>query len=225
MGRLKILAPGQTRWLSVHACVRRILQLWEPLKLYFRNLEFEDPTYGNELVFNALQNPLMKIMMMFMEYILGLLTEFNTMFQADAPLFHVLKEETVKLVKILSRNFMTTNYVQKKGMTVDPENSLQYLPLKNIYLGLDAAEEIVKLTTDANASDQPDDQKEKLKTETEKIYLSAREFYKEAIVQLQKRFSFDDDIYEVVSFIEPEKAKSLNPPTLRPYLRRYSLSG
>jgi uncharacterized membrane protein (UPF0182 family) len=74
MGRLKILAPGQTRWLSVHACVRRILQLWEPLKLYFRNLEFEDPTYGNELVFNALQNPLMKIMMMLMEYILGLLT-------------------------------------------------------------------------------------------------------------------------------------------------------
>ena len=174
MGRLKILAPGQTRWLSVHACVRRILQLWEPLKLYFRNLEFEDPTYGNELVFNALQNPLMKVMMMFMEYILGLLTEFNTMFQADAPLFHVLKEETVKLVKILSRNFMTTKYVQEKGMTVDPENSLQYLPLKNIYLGLDAAEEIVKLTTDANASDQPDDQKEKLKTETEKIYLSAR---------------------------------------------------
>jgi hypothetical protein len=103
------------------------------------------------------------------------------MFQADAPLFHVLKEETVKLVKILSRNFMTTKYVQEKGMTVDPENSLQYLPLKNIYLGLDAAEEIVKLTTDANASDQPDDQKEKLKTETEKIYLSAREFYKESM--------------------------------------------
>ena len=53
MDRLKILAPGQTRWLSVHACLRRILQLWEPLKLYFWNLEFEDPTYGNELVFNA----------------------------------------------------------------------------------------------------------------------------------------------------------------------------
>ena len=84
----------------------------------------------------------MEVMMMFMEYILGLLTEFNTMFQADSPLFHVLKEETVKLVKILSRNFMTTKYVQEKGMTVDPENGLQHFPLKTIYLGLDAAEGI-----------------------------------------------------------------------------------
>ena len=57
---------------------------------------------------------------MFMEYILGLLTEFNTMFQADSPLFRVLKEERVKLVKILSRNFMTTKYVQENGMNVDP---------------------------------------------------------------------------------------------------------
>ena len=46
-----------------------------------------------------------------------------------------------------------------------------------------------------------------------------------AIVQIQKRFSFDDDIYEVVSFIEPENNKSLNPPTLGPYLRCYSLPG
>ena len=98
---------------------------------------------------------------------------------------------------------------------------MQYLTLKTIYLGLDAAEEITKLTSVVNISDQPDHYKEKLKAETEKMYLSAYEFYQEATIQIQKRFSFDDDIYKVDSFIDPENSKSRNPPTLVPYLECY----
>ena len=116
---------------------------------------------------------------MFTEYILGLLIDFNTMFQADALLFHVLKEETVKLVKTSSLNSMTTKYVQEKGITIDPENISQHLPLKNIYLGLNAAEEIAKLTSDTETSDQPDYKKKKLKAETETMYLSAKDFYRD----------------------------------------------
>ena len=90
------------------------------------------------------------------------------------------------------------NSLPEKEMTTDPEISLHYLPLKNIYPGLDVAEEIAKLTSDANTSDQPDDKKEKLKAETEKMNLFAREFYKEAIGQIQKR-RFDGSVLTVIS--------------------------
>lgn len=46
----KILAPGQTRWLSLQSCVRRILENWEALKNYWEILVFEDKTHGNEQV-------------------------------------------------------------------------------------------------------------------------------------------------------------------------------
>lgn len=31
----KILKPGKTRWLSLEAAIKRILEFWEPLHLYF----------------------------------------------------------------------------------------------------------------------------------------------------------------------------------------------
>jgi hypothetical protein len=46
----KLLAPGQTRWLSLQNCVKRILQNWEALKSYWELLVFEDRTHSNEQV-------------------------------------------------------------------------------------------------------------------------------------------------------------------------------
>ena len=45
----KILAPGQTRWLSLHMCVKRLLEQWGALQLYFNDLAYSDPTHVNVL--------------------------------------------------------------------------------------------------------------------------------------------------------------------------------
>jgi hypothetical protein len=60
----KILAPGQTRWLSLRTCVRRILEQWKALSLYFTSYNFDDPTHINELVLSALKKPFMKVLIM-----------------------------------------------------------------------------------------------------------------------------------------------------------------
>ena len=61
-------------------------------------------------------------------------------------------------------------------MIVDPENSSQHHLLKNIYQGLDLTEEIAKLTTHTETSDQLNDEKRKSKAEVGKKFL-AREFH------------------------------------------------
>lgn len=40
----KILSHSVTRWLSVKQCVDRILEQYEPLKAYFTEIVFEDPS-------------------------------------------------------------------------------------------------------------------------------------------------------------------------------------
>ena len=83
----KILSPGQTRWLSVHSCVKRILEQWDALTLYFTEAVFDDPTQGNDLALGGMKNSFMRIIMMFMDYILGMLAEFNALFQSQSPPF------------------------------------------------------------------------------------------------------------------------------------------
>lgn len=39
----KLLYPAQTRWLSLVAVVRRVLEQWEPLKLFFLNEVLNNP--------------------------------------------------------------------------------------------------------------------------------------------------------------------------------------
>ncbi|KAG8175684.1 hypothetical protein JTE90_010159 [Oedothorax gibbosus] len=106
------LAPGQTRWLSLQNCVRRILEYWEALKHYWQLITFEDKTHANELTYSTLKNPLMKCMMEFVEYALGLFNDFNTFFQSDAPNFSNLKTEVTRLLKTLGLNFMDPKYIR-----------------------------------------------------------------------------------------------------------------
>lgn len=51
-----ILKPGQTRWLSMKACIDRILEQYEPLKHYFTQRVFDDPTYTNDNILKQLSN-------------------------------------------------------------------------------------------------------------------------------------------------------------------------
>lgn len=39
---VELLRPCQTRWLSLHACVSRVIEQWEVLTLYFENVSLND---------------------------------------------------------------------------------------------------------------------------------------------------------------------------------------
>ena len=63
----RILSPGQSRYLFVHSCIRRILEQWDALTLHFTEAVFDDSTHGNGLALGGLKNPFLRIMMMFMD--------------------------------------------------------------------------------------------------------------------------------------------------------------
>ena len=54
-----------------------------------------------------------------------------------------------------------------------------------------------------------------------KLYLTAREFYKEAVAQEKTRFVFDDDLYEMSCFVEPSNSAKLKLSSLVPLPVKY----
>ncbi|EFN61481.1 Transposon-derived Buster3 transposase-like protein, partial [Camponotus floridanus] len=106
----KLLKPCQTRWLSIHDCVRRIIEQWDGLKAYWETLAQEDPTVANNYTFAILNNPSKRCLLYFVEYGLDIMTEFNTIFQNKSPNFFLMKTKVIEIYHVLASNFMKREY-------------------------------------------------------------------------------------------------------------------
>ena len=213
----KILSPGQTRWLSLEGCVKRLLQQWNALKLYFTNVVFEDPTHGHDKVLETLQNPLMKTLLEFVSFALGLFNEFNCLFQTEDGLFYRIRQEAEELVRTFASSFMNLSYIRTFSniLELDEKNEPQYLPLRQVYLGMEAHDSMALLSCDPCVK----------QTELDLVYRAARDFYVEAIAQIKARFKFEDPIFEFTKVLDPKVARELSVRTLSPYLDKFSMPG
>lgn len=62
----KILTPSTVRWLSLKACVDRILEQYDPLKEYLRQNVFDDLSKTTEEMLAAMENKFIKVYLEFM---------------------------------------------------------------------------------------------------------------------------------------------------------------
>lgn len=94
----KILNVATTRWLSVKNCEHRVLQQYTPLSEYLRLAVFEDPSKTTEELVATMDNEFTVIYLEFMSYTLGLLTQFNLLFQSEIPLLYkmIFRRKSVK---------------------------------------------------------------------------------------------------------------------------------
>lgn len=102
----KILSPSITRWLSLEQCVNRVIEQYEPLKAYFRESVFEDPSKTTEDILEYLNNSFTKVYLEFLSYVLDLLNSFYRLVQSDVPLLYKLKPKVLKILKILYHKFL-----------------------------------------------------------------------------------------------------------------------
>ncbi|KAJ8928296.1 hypothetical protein NQ314_019151 [Rhamnusium bicolor] len=72
--KLKILKPSATRWLALSNCVDRILEMWDALTELFKLADFERESEVAKITYNELCNPITKAYMLFLKYILPVLT-------------------------------------------------------------------------------------------------------------------------------------------------------
>uniref|UniRef100_A0A1B6KJL5 DUF4371 domain-containing protein n=1 Tax=Graphocephala atropunctata TaxID=36148 RepID=A0A1B6KJL5_9HEMI len=109
----KILSPSTTCWLSLQACVNRVLELYVPLKMYLRESLFQDPSKTVEEMLNTMDNVFTRAYLEFMSYALSLFNDFNTLFQSDHSLLHSVKPEIEKLLRTVCSNYLEISAVKK----------------------------------------------------------------------------------------------------------------
>lgn len=207
----KILSPSITRWLSIKSCVDRVLEQYEPLQAYLRVQVFEDPSITTEQMLSTMENRFTIIYLEFMSYVLGLMTEFNTVFQTEKPLLHVVKPETQKLLKTLCANYMEISFIKRSDVfKLNHENPEHFVPLNKIYLGISATESI------KNISNNPEAQ-----SDCEKFYKTILTFYIDLIKQIKQRFNFEDDIYDILSVVDPIEAQAFKVKSLKFIVDRF----
>ena len=78
----QLLSPGQTRWLSLEACVNCILELYEALKHYFVMAANEDPTHSNDHIVKSLHN---KFNLAYLEFLSYQLQRFQSLISRREP--------------------------------------------------------------------------------------------------------------------------------------------
>lgn len=132
----KILHPCQTRWLSLHQAIQRVLEQWHPLKLYFTSRQQEERLNTIDNIVTALNDPSVYLYFTFLDYALPKFTNLNMLFQRDSPTIHFLYECTSSLYKDLLRCFCVQNRVNSAHIsTLDPCDEGMYVSLHQVYLG------------------------------------------------------------------------------------------
>ena len=111
----KILRAGKTRWLSLEAAIKRLLDLWDPLEAYYK----EDPK--ENVLLKPIENKVIKIYLQFLSIFLEKVNSVNQYFQREVSEVFEIKNQLMKVFTGFSNHiFKPSIKVKDEIKLVDP---------------------------------------------------------------------------------------------------------
>jgi hypothetical protein len=186
------------------SCVKRILDQYTALQLYFTGEVVNDPTHTNDAILSGLNNKFIGAYLEFIDFNLGRFVSFNLLFQSEMPQLYQLKPEVEKLIKSICLDFMDVAHVRSTdAFKINPSNKEKQLPLDKVYLGI-LATSTLHIIREECEKDHP----------SISLFLSqCKDFLVEAVNQIQDRFG-DCQKLDFLSFLSPSIAHDLKIPSL-----------
>lgn len=103
----KILKLSETRWLSHHTCVVRLLESWNTMEHFLREMVVSDKqTTSAEYLLSVMENVETKAYFLFLQYFLNFFNAFNAFFQAAETRIHLLQMKSENFLSEICRNFV-----------------------------------------------------------------------------------------------------------------------
>lgn len=206
----KILHPSQTRWLSVAAVVKRLLEQWNALQVFFSEKKHVERLHSVENIYNTLHDPFSKMYFLFLDFILPKITKMNELFQAEKVLIADLYNTMLLSYKELLNLFLKRDYINRNDIwDVDPTDKNNFLDLKHIYLGVHVLNE---LNSDIV----------KCRPDLINYFLEkCRDFLSILCKEIQKRFDFKHNLLSTLDIFKPEKALSGNQMSLLQFYENF----
>ena len=192
----KILKPAQTRWLSLHQCVVRVLEQWSALEAYFEQAAQKERLIATQNVLSALKNPIFKLYYQFLSFVLPKFTTFNKLFQSETPNIHFLINYLVSTYKAFLSCYLSAQYIRSTTIDkIEPGHVSNFVPLTSMNMGVDVAHFLVANSSNTSAN---------MKSEIQGFLQHVQKFYIEAALQIQQRFPINDDTLKSLIVLNPD---------------------
>ncbi|CAG9765817.1 unnamed protein product [Ceutorhynchus assimilis] len=88
------------------AAIDRVLENWEALRLFFQSEYLEEELQAAKDLMESLENPIFKVYITFLSYVLEQVNKLNLEFQAEKPKLHLLLKRTSDLYRSILRNYV-----------------------------------------------------------------------------------------------------------------------
>lgn len=191
----KILRLSQTRWLSLLSVVKRLLEQYDAFILYFTNASFTDRLTTPDTILMRLKEPITKLYLQFLEFVLPFFNDINIEMQSEEPKIYQFYDKITGVLKALYDCFINPQYLKSTDLKdINFRNPRNYLSLEQMYLGATISVSLNNTSVDLDATQIKDFQKRCL------------EFYIEACQQIIKRFKLNDEnsnIIKKLSVLDP----------------------
>ncbi|KAL3188465.1 hypothetical protein MRX96_003435 [Rhipicephalus microplus] len=180
-----------SRWLTFQSSLERVLQQFEVLKAFFQTEAGATPTSAvlQKRLASALSDKTILAKMLFLRNTAELLSEFQTVFQKEEPLVHIVHSKCIGLVrKLLSRFMKHEAYCNLFG------NELKQLDVGSP----EWLKQVLEIGSDTEKEMRNWDPQEKKSFRT-----SAQAFYISTARHLIKRLPLDNKLLYHLRFLDP----------------------
>ncbi|XP_068990425.1 zinc finger BED domain-containing protein 5-like [Neodiprion pinetum] len=198
----KLLHPSQTRWLSLLQVVKRLLEQYDALILFFTDAVYEDKVLAADMILSRLKEKYVKIHLQFLEYVLPYFTNLNLEMQSEETKIHQLYSRVSTVYKTLLNCFLKSDYVRNTAVErIVFDNPHNFVVIEEVYLGAKVTASISNGSHGLSLEQLSD------------FRLRCLQFYIEACKQLVKRFNFQDpnlQVFKELGFLDSTQMRSHN---------------
>ena len=126
-----ILKHATTRWLSLQRCIHRTISQWLALKSYFLSHEDVEKAGHVKRIASSLKSTEVLLYMHFLDFILGPLNTFNTLFQSEQSKVVVLHDEMAHLIQSILTKFVKAR-IMKSTKVLNPRRCIMRVYTREI---------------------------------------------------------------------------------------------
>ncbi|XP_066599919.1 protein FAM200A-like [Prorops nasuta] len=102
---INLLKHAETRWLTRHKCIDRVIENWDVLNNFLLELSSENNRQATEL-HKCMQNAETKAYLYFLRFVLNKFSAFNAEFQSRDTKIHLLQPKSVELLIFILSQFL-----------------------------------------------------------------------------------------------------------------------
>lgn len=190
-----------SRWLTLEDVTERIFEQLPALKSFFTQIKEKDKTDRIKNICRILEDKFLETEILFLKMVLPVFTSFNRMFQAKAPLIHMLHNEMENIIWKLASKFFKPDYIasmKTKSVSELILDKPNFAEQPNI--GVKAQDKLKFLHRKQKISD----------AERLKFYYRCQQFYVHAVKYLLKTLPLNNTILKNAILLDPTTRQNSN---------------